>query len=59
MLDDTGSKWMVPETLYPPIAQQAILLAKGRDSAAAKAFLAYLKSDEGRAVIRKYGYGAE
>lgn len=51
-----GSFWQVPATLYAPIEQQAVLLTKGKDSAAAKAFLDYLKSDEARAVILAFGY---
>ena len=54
-----ASWWHVPQTLYDPIAQQAVLLQKGADSAAAKAFLAYLRSDEGRAVIMRHGYALE
>jgi molybdate transport system substrate-binding protein len=51
-----GSRWTVPARLHTPIDQQAILLAPGKDSAAAKAFLAFLKGPQARAVIRKYGY---
>jgi len=53
-----GSRWEVPQTCYAPIEQQAVLLAKGADSEAARAFLSFLKSDTARAVIRGYGYGA-
>ena len=52
-----GSYWVVPADLYVPIEQQAILLQKGANSTAAKAFLEYLKSDEAKAVIKRYGYG--
>jgi len=52
-----GSLWNVPQTLYQPIRQDAVLLTKGRDNAAAKAFLAFLKSDTAKAVIHTYGYG--
>jgi molybdate transport system substrate-binding protein len=51
-----GSRWVVPETLHAPIDQQAILLQTGRDSVAAKAFLAFLKTPQAVAIIRKYGY---
>jgi molybdate transport system substrate-binding protein len=49
----TGSHWVVPRHLYSPIEQQAVLL---RDHAAPRAFLAYLRSDEARALIRAGGY---
>lgn len=52
-----GSSWEVPQTYYQPIEQQAVLLTKGTDSEAARAFIAFLHSDAARAVIRGYGYG--
>jgi molybdate transport system substrate-binding protein len=51
-----GSEWLVPQTLYKPIIQDAVLLKPGADDPAAKAFLAYLKTPEALAVIRSYGY---
>lgn len=51
-----GSRWLVPQTLYKPIRQDAVLLANGSESEAAKAFLAFLKGPEARAVIARYGY---
>lgn len=52
-----GSRWVVPETLHAPIAQQAILLQPGKHDPAAKAFLAFLKGPQARAIIARYGYG--
>lgn len=51
-----GSRWVVPETLHTPIDQQAVLLKTGADSAAARAFLQFLKGPEARAIIKRYGY---
>lgn len=53
-----GSRWLVPQALYAPIEQQAALLRPGRDDPAARAFLAFLKSDAARALIEAAGYGA-
>jgi len=53
-----GSRWLVPASLHTPIDQQAVLLKTGADNAAARAFLAFLKSGEARAIIRRYGYEA-
>jgi molybdate transport system substrate-binding protein len=53
-----GSRWLVPETLHDPIAQDAVLLKVGAANPAAKAFLAFLKGAEARAIVRRYGYGA-
>lgn len=52
-----GSRWEVPAGLYPPIRQDAVLLERGADSEAAKAFMAFLGSPEAAAIIAKYGYG--
>jgi molybdate transport system substrate-binding protein len=51
-----GSLWVVPAAMHAPIRQDAALLVRGRDNPAALAFLAYLKSEQARAVIRAYGY---
>lgn len=51
-----GSLWVVPQALYSPIEQDAILLQHGKDNAAARELLAFLKGDEARAVIEAYGY---
>ena len=52
----SGSAWIVPGKLHSPIRQDAVLLATGKDSAAAKALLGYLKSDKAKKIIRSYGY---
>lgn len=51
-----GSRWLAPASAHEPIAQQATLLFTGQNNAAAKAFLAYLKSPEAKVIIRRYGY---
>ncbi len=54
-----GSRWAVPQDLYTPIRQDAVLLKKGAGNEAATAFLAFLKGPEARAIIQKYGYAFE
>jgi molybdate transport system substrate-binding protein len=54
-----GSYWIVPERLYPPIRQDAALLAKGASNPAARALCEYLKSAKVRDVIQAYGYGLD
>jgi molybdate transport system substrate-binding protein len=54
-----GTRWLAPQNLYTPIRQDAVLLKSGADDPVAKAFLAFLKGPEARAVIEKYGYGLE
>ena len=52
-----GSWWIVPAHLYNPIKQSAVQLSATKDPAAAKAFMAFLKSEKAAAVIRSFGYG--
>jgi molybdate transport system substrate-binding protein len=54
-----GSRWDVPQELYTPLHQDAVLLARGAGNLAAKGFLAFLRSDKAKAVIKVYGYGVE
>lgn len=54
-----GSSWIVPEDLYSPIRQDAVLLDAASDSEGARALLDYLRSDEARAIIHSYGYRTE
>lgn len=51
-----GSWWLVPPELHNPIRQSAVLLTGTKDQAAAQAFLAFLKSEKARAVMRGFGY---
>ena len=53
---EKGSAWHVPAHLHDPIRQDAVLLAPGKDSAAAAALLDYLRSNKARAIIRAHGY---
>jgi len=50
---DQEDKWIVPQELYHPIAQDAVLL---KDTLAARAFIDFLKSDAARTIMRKFGY---
>jgi len=51
-----GSWWLVPPELHKPIRQSAVLLSGAKDQAAAQAFLAFLKSEKARGVMRGFGY---
>lgn len=53
---EAGSRWVVPQSLYNPIRQDAVLLQTGAGNEAAVAFIAFLRGPEARAVIGKYGY---
>ena len=51
-----GSMWVIPQMLYDPIRQDAVLLKKGADNEAAKALLSLLQSPTIGDLIRSYGY---
>jgi molybdate transport system substrate-binding protein len=51
-----ASVWNVPAGLYSPIRQDAVLLRRGNDNDAARAFMAFLKDSDVRAVVQKFGY---
>lgn len=53
-----GSYWQVPQEMFTPIQQDAVLLTAGEANPAAIAFLDFLKSPRAIAVIAAYGYGA-
>lgn len=52
----SGSGWILPSNLHDPIRQDAVILAKGRDNAAALALMVYLKGNAAKTVIRSFGY---
>ncbi len=54
---DRGSRWDVPQALYAPIRQDAVLLKTGGTDDTARAFIDFLKGPEARAIIEKHGYG--
>lgn len=51
-----GSWWIIPETYYDPILQDAVLLTEAQHNAAALQFYQYLQSAEVAAMIRAFGY---
>lgn len=53
---NSGAGWRVPDKLHQPIRQDAVLLKQGQGQPAATAFLAWLKTEPARAVIRRFGY---
>jgi len=51
-----GSAWVVPEALYAPLKQDALLLKGGKDKPAAQALLRYLRGERARTILKNYGY---
>lgn len=54
-----GSRWVVPPDLHAPIRQDAVLLARAANNAAARAFLDFLRDNRARKIISGFGYGLE
>ena len=53
-----SSVWIVPAELHEPIRQDAVLLKLGEANPAARAYLAFLRSERALAVITAAGYAA-
>lgn len=51
-----GVHWEVPQHLFPPIRQDAVLLAHGTANPAAHAFLDWLRTPEAGAITTAHGY---
>jgi molybdate transport system substrate-binding protein len=52
----SGSMWVVPQTLYSPIEQDAVVMQKAASNEAAQALMKLLKSPAIKNLIRSYGY---
>ena len=51
-----GSAWILPESLYAPIRQDAVILKHAADSPALMDFWSFLKGPTATAIIRAFGY---
>jgi len=51
-----GSMWVIPQALYSPIQQDAVLLQHGANNPAAQALMKLLQSPNIKDLIRSYGY---
>ncbi len=54
-----GSRFDVPQEMFRPITQDAVLLQAGKDNAAARAFIDYLKGAKAKAIAQSFGYDTE
>lgn len=52
-----GTAVPIPESLHPPLAQSAVVLAGARDAELARAFLDFVAGPPGRAILERHGYG--
>lgn len=51
--------WVIPENLYSPLRQVAVLLTASKRRATAEKFLAFLKTKEAQTLIERYGYSVD
>ena len=56
--EPAGSRWVVPQTLYTPIRQDAVLLKKGAGNEAAAAFLPFSRDRRRAPSLRNSGMGS-
>lgn len=52
-----GRYWEVPLDSYPRIRQGGVILQWSREPRAAQAFRAFLLAPQGRAILKRYGFG--
>jgi molybdate transport system substrate-binding protein len=50
-----GERWEIPADYYPAILQKAVITSASQNKSAAKGFLDFVRSDEGRKILAKYG----
>jgi molybdate transport system substrate-binding protein len=49
--------WVVPQKVYEPIEQGAVLITKDNINDSAKIWMGYLNSDSAKLIIQQSGYG--
>ena len=54
-----GPHWEIPAALHEPMRQDAVLLVRAAENEAARGFLTFLRSPEGQAAIRAFGYDTD
>jgi molybdate transport system substrate-binding protein len=58
-MEPKGSRYDVPQEMFKPIRQDAVLLKAGEANPAARAFMDYLKGDKAKSIARSFGYGTD
>src|SRR6267378_95532 len=51
-----GKRWEIPADMHPALEQGAIVLKDAKNKDAARAFLEFVKSPSGRAILSKYSF---
>lgn len=53
-----GKSWEIPANMHAPIEQGVIVMKNAKNKDTARAFLEFVKSEAGRALLSKYGFAA-
>ena len=56
-MQDAGKYWVVPADAYPELRQVVGILARSKHKPTSQAFLRFVVSPEGAAVLKRYGFG--
>jgi molybdate transport system substrate-binding protein len=51
-----GKYWEIPADAHPPIEQGAVVLTRTKNEQKARQFLDFVKSTEGKDILRRYGF---
>ncbi len=51
-----GRSWEVPQQFYPKLEQGGIIMKRSRNAALAQAFRAFLLGEQGRTILKRYGF---
>ena len=55
-MKDAGKYWELPAGSYPEMQQAVVVLSASKQKAAAQAFVDYVRSAEGTAILEQYGF---
>lgn len=58
-MKDTGKYWELPPDAYPELQQTAAIVSASKHKSAAQAFLDFVTSSAGAALLRQYGFHTE
>jgi molybdate transport system substrate-binding protein len=53
-----GKSWLIPDDAYPPLRQGGVILSWARDRVAAERLRAFVLSEAGQTILRRYGFEA-
>jgi molybdate transport system substrate-binding protein len=52
----SGRTWEVPANAYPKMEQSGILVKASKNTALGKQFRSFLLSEQGRSILKRYGF---